>query len=411
MMNSIRALCSVAALGVLIAACSPNNPKRSPPPESNPVRVLDPGTLEVTADTKVDILFVVDDSRSMKRHQENLSRNIKQFSNAFAKNALVDFHIGVTTAWDSRLTIDDPSADIKTHNGRIIDMTPLGHLVPLKDAGGKPIEGPRYITKETPNFVQVLEKTLLVGAKPGPDDKAPTIGPFTEEFFKPTFRVFENNSTNAGFYRPEAYLVIFYITDANDESVADEQDKYGVDEFSLYNYLVHVLKKGDHAKVQAYAALAPSGTSCPAEGSGKPIAIEKFLGRFKNRDKRVLNLCSSNFGAKLAEFGRDIVEQIPEKVIELPGVPAFGTIEKPLIKVFYGKTLLRGRPEYPGDKRKVHYIYVSGTQRDGQPSTPHSIVLNTADWDDVEFEKDAKVRVEVVWARPENLKNGRTRVF
>lgn len=411
MTQSLRTLFSVAALGVLFVACSPNNPKRSPPPETNPVRVLDPGTLEVTADTKVDILFVVDDSRSMRKHQQNLSRNIKLFSNEFAKNALIDFHIGVTTAWDSRLSVDDPTAAVKTHNGRVLDITPLGHLIPLKDAKGTAIEGPRYITKDTPNFVQVLEKTLLVGAKPGPQDtNEKTIGPYTEEFFKPTIKVFENDTTNAGFYRPEAHLVVFFITDANDESVADENDKYGVDEFSLYTYLIHVLKKGDHSKVHAYAALAPSGTSCPAEGSGKPIAIEKFLDRFKNRDKRVLNLCS-NFGAKLAAFGRDIVEQIPEKIIELPGVPAFGTVEKPLIKVFYGKTLLRGRPEYPNDKRKLHYVYVSGTQRDGQPSTPHSIVLNTKDWDDVEFEKDAKVRVEVVWARPENLKNGRTRVF
>ena len=400
------------AVVLALVACSPNNPKRTPPPESNPVRQLDPGTLEVSAETQVDILFVVDDSRSMKEEQANLSRNIKLFSQEFEKNALIDFHIGITTAWDSRLSIDppfegDPTPNVKKHNGRVIDITPLGNLVPLKNPEtGDPMEGPRYITKETPNFVKVLEKTLLVGAKPGPDQHSEkTIGPFTEEFFNPVYHVFQDpNKTNTGFYRPNAFLVVFFITDANDESI-------GVNEATLYRYLIDDLKRGDYAKVQAYAALAPSGSSCPQEGSGPPIAIEKFLDRFKDREKRVLNLCSPNFGTKLAAFGRDIVEKIPEKIIDLPEVPAFGTLDKPMIKVYYGSQLLRGRPEYAGDKRPVHYTYVSGTQGDGLPNKGHRIVLKTRDWKDITIEKDAKIRVEVVWARPENLKNGRTRVF
>lgn len=402
----MRILLLLAA--VAIVACSPNNPKRSPPAEVNNVQELQPGTLEVSAESKVDILFVVDDSTSMKKHQNNLSRNIKLFSQEFEKNALIDFHIGVTTAWDSRLKRDDPNAEVQTHNGRIIDMTPLGHLVPLKNPEtGEAIPGPRYITKETPDFVKVLEKTLLVGAKPSPDDhKAPTIGPEKEELFSPAMHVLlDQPAPNAGFYRRDAFLVLFFITDANDASLDVNQSQF-------FEFLVKLKGEG---KFQAYAAITPTNSSCPGEQSGKPVELEKFLSNFKGNTDRTLNLCASNFGAKLAQFGRDITEKMPEKVIIIPEIPAFGTIEESMIKVYYGSTLLRGRPEDAKDKRPVHYHYISGTlprRADGTlpPSQPHKIVL-TRDWKDITIEKDAKIRVQIVPARSENLKNGRTRVF
>jgi hypothetical protein len=392
----------------LTIACSPNNPKRTPPPEVNAVQQLDPGTLEVSAESKVDILFVVDDSRSMKKHQENLSRNIKLFSQAFEKNALIDFHIGVTTAWDGRLHRDDWNAEIKTHYGRIIDITPLGHLIPLKNpTSGEALTGPRYITKETPDLVKVLERTLLVGAKPGPDEDAPTVGPQYEELLSPARHVlFDSTKENAGFYRPDAFLVLFFITDANDASQDTNEERFYKDLVTL---------KGDISRVQAYAAITPTNSSCPGEKSGKPEEMEKFLDRFKNRETRMLNLCAPNFGAKLAQFGRDITEKMPEKVIIIPEIPAFGTLKESMIKVYYGSQLLRGRPEDAKDTRPVHYHYISGTlprRADGTlpASQPHKIVLKR-DWKDITIEKDAKIRIEIIPARAENLKNGRTRVF
>jgi len=369
---------------IVAASCSPNNPKRQPPPEVNEVVHLDPGTIEVAAESKVDILFVIDDSQSMKRHQENMSRNIKDFVKAFEKNALLDFHIGVTSAFDSRLksylaqyTFTNPK-----RAARIPDMTPLGQLIaPIDPETSQPITGPRFITKDTPNFSKVLERTLLVGAKPGPDqDDAPNIGPYKEEFFTPVQAVLTNNPD---FYRSDAFLAIFFITDANDESLLGAND---------FRQFLISLKGGNFNMVQAYAALIPTGTptdaSCRRDKSGEPKKIEAFLDSFQNGSRRILNLCSTKFGARLAQFGKDIVSKLPEKIIEIPAVPESGTL-----KVYYGGQLLKSPDDY------IHVIRTA-TNRD-------KIVISRDL--DVKFEKGAKIRVDYVPVRLENQANGRAK--
>src|SRR4051812_48472685 len=96
----------IAALGLLgLVACQPHDPEMTNPSPAIapklPEPKIDRKTTEVTADglvvtydSRVDILFVIDDSRSMQAHTENLSRNIQAFVDGFAKNNAIDFHIG-----------------------------------------------------------------------------------------------------------------------------------------------------------------------------------------------------------------------------------------------------------------------------------------------------------------------------
>jgi hypothetical protein len=360
-------------------ACSPDNPKLMPPPEVNHVMEINPGSLETEAESKVDILFVIDDSQSMAVHQQNVSRNIQNFVKAFEKNSLIDIHVGVTTCFDSRI-----KSYVDTHPrlaGRKITVTPLGQLLTPANS----TSGPRYITRDTPDYLKVLEQTLLVGAKPGPDQDSPELGPMFEEFFSPVRAVLSEpavNGVNAGFYRPDAVLVVFFITDANDESPSESAD-------SLYKFLV-ALKGGDASRVQSYAAIIPSGVQCKRDSSGAPKKIEEFLDLFQNRSHRTLNLCSQDFGTKLAQFGRDITEVIPEKIITFPSYPEAGSIH-----VYYGSQEL----QTPGQ-----YLYIPHTEGTADPDRL-KILRNL----DLKYEKGAHFRVDFVPVRPENVVNGRTR--
>jgi hypothetical protein len=371
---------------VIFSACAPENPKRQPPSEVNAVEALDPGTLTAEAESKVDILFVVDDSASMNSHQRNLSANIRNFTEQVEKSTLLDFHIAVTTVSDSQIKgelrnrrITDPAL-----SSREIVVNRLGQLIPLKDPGtGMLLEGPRYVSRETDRFSDVLAATLLVGAKPGPDQKNATIiGPWFEELFAPVRYVLRNASEplNQGFYRPEAVFAVVFITDADDDSRNENAS-------DLYSFLL--AQKKDPAKVQAYAAIIPSGVSgCRRDDSQEPKKIEEFISLFQNKEKRILNLCSNTFGAKLAEFGKDLADRIPPKIISFPKVP-----ERDSIHVYYGDDLL---------EEKKHYFYSVGP-----PGTPHRIIMSKEF--DVKLKKGAHFRVEYVPIRPENQTSGRTR--
>jgi hypothetical protein len=86
---------------LLLSACAPSNPKRQPPVRT--FSATEETAQEETADfnSKVDILFVIDNSTSMKEEQANLVKNIDEFAKAFSKNTTLDFHIGVLTVFDS----------------------------------------------------------------------------------------------------------------------------------------------------------------------------------------------------------------------------------------------------------------------------------------------------------------------
>src|SRR4051812_39407947 len=86
----------VLILILLVGACSPESPKREPPPLQHDTVDINAITETAEVNSKVDILFVVDNSLSMDDDQANLSREVDKFVRAFSENSLIDFHVGVT---------------------------------------------------------------------------------------------------------------------------------------------------------------------------------------------------------------------------------------------------------------------------------------------------------------------------
>ena len=319
----------ISALGIiaLLMGCAEGtSPKLTPIPV--------PPTGEVTEKPKdfsafnpqVDILFVVDDSGSMDFAQKNLSKNAYLFAEAISKVSILDFHIGVVS------TTMDYCSSVSKNGG-------CGYLA------GKPT----FVSKTSPNLVADLSQRLLLG------DKSPS---GKEEMFSPVMEALSNpliNGYNNGFFRPDAYLAIIFLTDA------EEQSNYSSAQF--LNFLTQL--KGDASKVLAYGVIRTIANKNVCKSS-EPLtdpSLEDFLSEVSNGDKtqkNILDLCSPNYGKKLAEFAEDIVRRSAGRV-RLTKVPNAKTI-----RVTYGYQTI------PNDAIKG-WVY--------EPSSNSIILSKNIDWD------------------------------
>lgn len=274
---------------VMMFACAPESPKLQPKEEYRQDQVSEkPKDYEIFT-PKVDILFVIDSSGSMDEEQNKLSRNAQEFANAISKIGFLDFHIGV-------ITTDMQYDHCQTECGKL---------------KGRDV----YYTKSTPNFVRELSNTLVVGTR----------GSGTEVMFSPVQAALSPplvNGENAGFYRPDAFLAVIFLTDAGEQSRIAPTD--------FYNFLVGL--KGDSRKVLSYGVIRKyvERYVCTSSSEDSQITriLEDFLELTVNGGKaqpNVLSLCSADYGTQLAEFAKDIVLRSSGKV-KLAGVPIPGTI-------------------------------------------------------------------------------------
>lgn len=152
----------------------------------------------------MDILFVVDTSDSMCADQASLAKNINRFVEKFTQNNKIDFHIGVTATWDSRLF----RGNRKWKNGELRKVFGQSDSV-------------RFVTNETPNLQQTLERTLNIGLEPHDSTKPETSGPEREELFSPIIAALSDemaSGVNAGFRRRDAHLAVVIVTDTEDDT-------------------------------------------------------------------------------------------------------------------------------------------------------------------------------------------------
>lgn len=269
---------------------------------------------------KVDILFVVDDSGSMRDAQVRLAENMTLFTQAMEKNKYLDYHIGV----------------ISTSFGG-------GY----KEKSGRLQGQPAYVTRLLPTGLRSLESSIVgLGL----------LGNGTESFFDPVFAAIDSEQNlNPGFIRSDAFFILIFITDTKDQS----QQTTG---FKVFDHLVQ-MKANDTERVLGYSVISYPKyfqDECPQDDR-EPDNILDFMSYFSNAKnarigggsmssvmnpivnpkfydlKNVFSLCDSNFGQKLANIGEDIRLRVSLK-IPLPVRPVDGTI-----RLKYGEQLIDQR--------------------------------------------------------------------
>lgn len=264
---------------------------------------------------KVDIVFVVDDSGSMSSHQRTLADNLNLFTSAMEKNEFLDYHIGVMST----------SAQTSYSSSNVVPGLLQGQ--------------PQFVTRTTDHGLTLLERNIVALG---------TRGSATEMVFEPLRAglLANREQINPGFLRSDAFLVIIFVTDAEDQSE-------GITGFKVYNDLLR-LKAGDENKILGYSVLANPkffGDSCRQDDSrDDPVLIEHFMSYFTNAyDSKVssgigpattngsgsggsggtitniFSLCDPMYGEKLANIGEDIRYRV-SRSIPLPRLPVRGTI-------------------------------------------------------------------------------------
>jgi hypothetical protein len=154
-------------------------------------------TIVQTTPSEVDVLFVLDDSGSMREEQEKLARNLPVFLDYFLDSGL-SWHIGVTTT--------DVDGDAPGE---------------LRSAAGY-----HLITQSTPEAGRLFEHMVRVGVGGSGDEK----GLFATflALAKPAPQLLD---TNRGLNRPDAALHVIVVSDEEDSSGYDQ------DPYELADYL------------------------------------------------------------------------------------------------------------------------------------------------------------------------------
>lgn len=277
-----------ARLGSLIvllcASCSAagSGPGRSEPAgaagtgatPSNPIDLPETPSEEPRSGecTKVDLLFVVDDSASMADQQQSLIASFGGFV-AGMKERLANahsFHVGVVTT-DAYATNEPGCTEI----GDLVTRT--GGVASSNGLCSPYASGARYMDDTEPDLLAKFACAAQVGVG-GHDDERPMRALL--EATKPATQ----GSCNAGFLRPDSLLVVTLVTDEDDVPDVCDADgtcqTYGSggDPQAWYDQLV--AQRGGLA--QNVVVLSLLGTkldnSCGAQVASKLVGFTKRFG-------------------------------------------------------------------------------------------------------------------------------------
>ena len=148
--------------------------------------------IESTQISKVDILWVVDNSISMQKAQKSLATNFKSFISNFSDKDL-DFQLGVVST-DSFRKYSKYSKVRKSNNARLRDGSWLT---------GR--SGVYIVNPETPDLIDTFVTNVTLGTDGFGDERAFSS---IEAAFKEDF--------NKNFLRPDSFLAIIIVSDEDD---------------------------------------------------------------------------------------------------------------------------------------------------------------------------------------------------
>jgi hypothetical protein len=177
-------------------------------------------TQDVAFNTKVDILWVMDNSGSMESSQSNVADNMQAFIQDFSTKSL-DYKMAVTTtdAWMVQFGASDNCS--KFREG-------IRTGANCSTVGGKTYSGVPIMLPSTPNLETVFLTNVLLT-----DDVGGFFGSGDERAFQSIMRTFEEDS-NSGFLRPDSFLSIIIVSDEEDFSHDGTNFTQNLNDSTLY---------------------------------------------------------------------------------------------------------------------------------------------------------------------------------
>ena len=219
-MTKTRAIPPVLFLLALAAGCADRTLSAVPPRPSGEQRQEIP----VSTNRDIDILFVVDNSDSMKQEQDSLARNFPEFVRVLESiGDLPDLHLGVvssdvgTAPYPVGLCEGDGDDGLLQVPAACQPLTDGGrYIVNLADPDAP---GGRAVNFTTASMAEQFACMASLGVG----------GCGFEQHFESMRRALDNRVDNGGFLRDDAFLAVIFIQDeddcsASDRAVFDEDD-------------------------------------------------------------------------------------------------------------------------------------------------------------------------------------------
>lgn len=264
---------AVVLTTALVSACGPDRLVATLPPD---VRI---DSYTQQAASKIDVLWVVDNSGSMAPRQDNLGRNFSSFIDLFTRSS-IDFRIGVTTT------------DI------------------FRDKGA--LKGnPRVITPQTANIAAAFSNNIKVGITGSPYEAGLEAGRLAIEAQKeanalaieqckrscpsnrPACLTQCDEKKDFPFLRPDAFLYLVFVTDEEDESREDVR--------FYYRYYETVKGIGNDGMVTTAAIMGPESNSCGAVPGLRYKELSELTGG------EVGSICDAAFAGTLKKLATNAV--------------------------------------------------------------------------------------------------------
>ncbi|KYG64975.1 hypothetical protein AZI86_12335 [Bdellovibrio bacteriovorus] len=248
---------------------------------------------------KIDILWVIDNSGSMRSSQTNLTNNFSSFINRF-KEKNFDFHMAVTATdgWKKRFNAASPLARIRD-GGRILNAD--GSI--KEDTHS----GVFVMTKDTPNLTNVFTTNATQGTAGAGDERA--FESFKQSLLDPF---------NANFRRPEAFLAIIIVSDEEDFShdTASQNESYSnpglqtVESFK--DFLDGFTEISTYGKNYSVSTITVDSQACLN-------SLDNNAQKLAPRVEKLADLTGGTKGSICGNFGQTL-ELISDSIINLSSV-------------------------------------------------------------------------------------------
>ncbi len=224
---------------------------------------------QVTYNSEVDVLWVVDTSSSMAKHQNLLANQLPLFIEGLNATGL-DYQIGVTT----------------------MDMSGSGARGELLAQAGTP----KVLNKNTPNLIGLLAGRIRAGESGSPVERG-------REAMMEALRLSSPGAANEGFLRQDALLNVIFLTNEEDQS------SNAIDYVAALDFLKPLLPYGDRSWLAHFMGVTSTDSACKTAEWG-----------FASPGLRYMDLATANAGSKEsicdADFKRALTN-VRSRVLEV----------------------------------------------------------------------------------------------
>jgi hypothetical protein len=269
---------------------------------------------------KVDVLWVIDTSSSMGKHQQNIAAQAAPFLNNL-KSLKLDFHLAATT----------------------MDMSGTGEQ-------GHLVGSTKVITNQTSNMLGAFQNMVLQGEN----------GSNLERGLESMKSLMEREKTASSnhFLRKDALLVVIFITDEDDFSAGTPQDY-----IDYLNVERPPLDTGERSwLVQFIGVTEPNNSECTTRNSFSDPG-DRYMALATASTGISTTICTDDFTDALTHVKARIVQFLTD--FHLDSIPVVETIKVYINGVLIAKDPVNGW-SYLADRNVVRFNGTSAPSADDQ---------------------------------------------